>query len=448
MAATITDPPEATTPGDDSTVAVTHAAPAPEPGRRSRLAARRSGILLTIERKVGLTPTGLGVLGLVIVGYVLGRMLNSRPVYVMTYGLLLVLVISWLLGRRNLDVDANRSEMRTRVRQGQTIEVELSLTARRRISTIVLEEELHHELGVPVRVPVPLLPSGEEVRHAYTFVPSRRGIFKVGPLVAEWSDPFGLTRRRMVIAEPADLIVHPSTQRAHDRVISREWEDPPIRPPVSRPWPTGFEFYGMRDYVDGDDPRRIVWRASARTDRILVRESEQGITDQVNLFLDTDSEFHSPGSERSETFETAVDTVASLAIKHLKDGFSVNLDKCSGRMLESMRGQRNQLDTLDALAAVEREQIPLTKMLERLLVDPRRSAHNVIITPHLEVSAATRLRLLLERGTSLLLVLIMWEDTEPATLHRAGSLGCPVVEVSANVPLDRQFQRVLAMGRK
>ena len=410
-------------------------------------------VLRLVERRVGLTPSGLATLAAVVVGWVIGRAIGSQPMFLMVYGLFLLVAVSWVLGRRRLSLSAHRSDLPSRIREGQTVEVEVGLQARRRLTTTVIEEELSDPLGQPVRVAIPLLPAGEEVTHAYAFSPGRRGVYTVGPLVAEWSDPFGLTRRRQVVADAVPLIVHPSTESVHDRVVSREWEDPPIRPPISKPWPNGFEFYGIRDYASGDDPRRIVWRATARqldasgNPRYLVRESEQGITDRVNIFLDTDAEHHSPG-DPSETFESAVRAVASVATTHLKDGFSVNFDTNAERLAKGFRGERHRIPLLDLLAAVHCDGTHLDRALERLLTDPNRSAHNVVVTPHLDVGTATRLRLLLERGTSLLLVIVMWENTEPATLHRAGSLGCNVVEVTPNVPLNRLFQRVIGGARR
>ena len=70
--------------------------------------------------------------------------------------------------------------------------------------------------------------------------------------------------------------MHPSVEGANDRVTSREWEDPPVRPPVSKPWPSGMEFYGMREYVPGDDLRHIHWRTSARTGTLVVKHPITG----------------------------------------------------------------------------------------------------------------------------------------------------------------------------
>src|SRR5206468_7479296 len=138
----------------------------------------------------------------------------------------------------------------------------------------------------------------------------RRGAYNVGPLVARWGDPFGLTQREMVLQEPFELLVHPSTEHVQDRPLTRLWEDPPIRPPVSKPWPSGMEFYGMREYAPGDDLRRIVWLAFAKTGVLMVREAEQGITDQISIILDTDRRYHS-GEETSESFEAGVRVAAS-----------------------------------------------------------------------------------------------------------------------------------------
>ncbi len=420
---------------------------APKKVRNSRVKSAGSEVLAWVERRLGLTPAGLSVTVAMIVLFFGSRIIKSRGMALFAYGLAMVMVISWLLGRRNLPVTADRADLPPRVRAKRTVDAGITLTARRRVSGIIVEEEMDEHLGAPVRLPVPILPTGQSVTHPYQFTPTMRGIYKVGPLVAEWSDPFGLTRRRQQIAAPTDIIVHPRSEPVLDRIISREWEDPPIRPPFLKPWPTGFEFYGLRDYVDGDDPRRIVWRAVAQYDKYVVREAEQGITDRVNIWLDSDNEFHSPGRD-SETFEAAVSVAASLASKHLKDGFSVSLHINSGALATLYRGQRKIIPLLDHLAAVKRESKAFTDAIDRLFSDPDRKAHNLLITPHVTRETASRLRLLLDRGTSLLVVVVLWDDTDPMTLHRAGSLGCPVVEISGGIALATLFANVVTSRRR
>lgn len=421
------------------------------PARRHETHAR--SILQRMERRLGITISGVALLGVFAIAWAIGRRLGSRPVLALAYGLLLLIGLAMVLARRRVVIDVGRSKIPGRVREGQEVEVELSLTARRRVSTIMLEEVLPEHLGGPVRFPIPALSKGADLSCSYSFTPNRRGKYSVGPLVAEWSDPFGLTSRRLVLDDPIAIMVHPTTELVHDRMFTRAWEDPPIRPPLSKKWPIGFEFYGMRDYVSGDDPRRIVWRATARSldlktgiGRYLVREAEQGITDRVQIFLDTDRTAHSPG-ETSETFELSVRAAASLGVKHLNDGFAVSVNTNGGPPLSTLRGRRAKIELLDRLAVVEREGVRLTSALDRLMVGRGGRSHNLVVTPHIDRDAAIRLRVILDRGTSVLLVLVLWEDTDPATLQRAGALGCEVVEITTGAPLERVFRHALA-GRR
>lgn len=429
---------------------------APSIASQPQTAARQSSfggrLLEQLEKRMGITSNGAILVALSAVGWILASRIGGRSMFLIVYAALVVLLLSWVVGRRTLSVEALRSDLPARVREGQVVNVELKLTAKRRLSAVILEETLHPFLGTSVRVPIPTLPGGEEVQHVYTFSPRLRGVYKVGPLEATWSDPFGLTRRRVLLTEATEIIVHPSTELVHDRVLTREWEDPPIRPPISKPWPTGFEFYGMRDYVSGDDPRRIIWRATARTldpvsglGKILVRESEQGITDRVSLVLDTDSRWHSPGNP-SETFEVAVRTIASLGARHLRDGFGVTLESNGRRIADGFRGRRMNIRLLDELARLQPEKLPLTKAFERMMSDPRRDLHNVVVTPHIDNEAAKRLRLLIDRGTSMMVAVIVWEETDPDALHRAASLGCNIVEIRPKVPLETAFRKVVGTG--
>ncbi len=404
-------------------------------------------MLTALERRTGVTPAGVALAALVVPGFVLGRLLGSAPVLLLVYGALLVLALSRVLARRRLDLTAERSTLPSRLRAEQSVDVQLTVTSTRRLASLVFEEQLPEALGTPVRVPVSVLPIGDSLEHGYRFTARRRGVFQVGPLVAEWSDPFGLTRKRVEVAPAQTVIVHPHTESVQDRITSREWEDPPIRPPQSKPWPSGFEFYGMRDYVNGDDPRRIIWTASAKTDdRYLVRESEQGITDRVVLLLDTDVDEHSTDAP-SATFEDAVRAVASLGVRHLADGFSVSLELNGARVAKALRGPGARLPLLDQLAAAQPEDVRLTTSLDRLFLDRQRNTHNVLVTPYLSVEAARRVRVLLERGTSVQLVLVLSEDTDGAMLHRAGTLGCSVVELHPGAPLSRTFARVMGAVR-
>jgi uncharacterized protein (DUF58 family) len=323
--------------------------------------------------------------------------------------------------------------------------MQVKLSARRRVSTFVLEEKVPVALGDTASLPVAVLEGGGEVEHDYRLTCRRRGLYELGPLVAKWGDPFGFTRREAVLVEPVEVLVHPAIETVTDRPLTRLFEDPPIRPPVSKPWPTGMEFYGMRQYSPGDDVRRIVWRAYARTGQLLVREAEQGITDKITILLDQDLQHHSRG-EVSGSFEAGVRVAASVGVRHLRDGFSVALEGSQGRLVPVLRGGTSQLQLLDALARVERVKAPLNEAIMRLVGECIGNTHLVLITPRLDAEAAARLDLVLQRGISVLVAALLWGEESAETLGRASSLGAQVIEVRPNVPLAVAFRRLVGAG--
>jgi uncharacterized protein (DUF58 family) len=415
-------------------------------GARRRDAEARSGTLARVEERLGLSGSGLAVVGFAVLGWIVARALGGRALFLLAYCSLLLVGTAWWIARRRRPVSAARSQLPLRVREGQTVLAEVTLRARRRVTSFIVEERLDDALGAPVRIAVGTLAPDRDVHHQYSIRPRRRGVYHVGPLEAEWTDPFGLARSRQPLLPRTEIIVHPSTEAVIDRPTARKWEDPPVRPPVSRAWPAGFDFYGMRDYVLGDDLRRVVWRASARTGRLLVREFEQGITDRIVAVLDTDRSWHRPG-EVSDTFEAAVRCAASLGVQHLQGGFSVGLETNGKRLAIDLRGPRARIPLLDELARVQLESTPLRDTIDRLLRVRGSVAHHLVITPHLDADTAGRLRLLVERGGSVLVVAVVWEESDALTVRRAVEAGAQVVEVRPGATaLGTMFLRAVGAG--
>ena len=398
------------------------------------------------RRRVGLTTSGQVALFGAIATYAFGRIIGGLPILLLAYGLLLLLVAGFVLAARRLRMEGQRSGLFPRAQQGDRLNVEVILRARRGISAFILEERVPEKLGRPVRVPVARLPAGNAVSHRYSLRCARRGVYEVGPLVAITSDPLGLTQRDHEVAPRFELLVHPRIEEVSDRPLTRQFEDPPIRPPVSKPFPTGFEFYGMREYKPGDDLRRIVWRASARMGKLMVREAEQGITDRITIVLDTDRGSHSHEEGYSESFETGVSAAASLAARHLRDGYEIRLEANRGPVTRPVRGHAGQLPVLDALARVEMTRDPLASVIRRLIADPRRDAHNILITPHLGQHEAAQLRLLLQKGISLLVVALLWREDADDTLNAAAALGCQVAAVHPGQDLASSLYHDIGAG--
>ena len=399
--------------------------------------------LEAVTRATGVSAAGLILVLLAVAAWIVGYWVGGRPLFLVAYAAAAVLGGAWLYGRRPLPLTGQRTAPVVRVSEGRDVRVEVSLTAGRRLSTVLLEEQVPPLLGDHARLAIAQVEPEQPVTHAYELTCWRRGVYRLGPLVARWGDPFGLTERELRLAEPFEVIVHPRIEHAEDHPLTRLWEDPPYRPPISRPWPHGLEFYGMREYARGDDVRKIVWRAFARTGQLLVRESEQGITDKLVVIVDTDASNHSKGIV-SESFEAACRVAASLSHYHFREGFSVTLHGNDAKLAGPLRGPTAEMRFLDALARAEPTKGSLSDAFGRLLVEIPRDVHVVLITPLLDRQAAARLRLLVERGLSVLVVALLWHDEAVDTLASAASLGVRVVEVGPNTNLSSAFRREVA----
>jgi uncharacterized protein (DUF58 family) len=410
----------------------------------SRPAAR---LKAEVTKRTGLTKSGMLLAAAAVLAWVTGYLVGGVPLYLFAYGASVVLVMSWMLGRRPLSLTGRRADSRPRVAVGEKLELEVAIGASRRVSTLIIEEQLPPLLGQSARIAVDVLEPGVDVNHTYTVTAWLRGSHRLGPLTARVGDPFGLSQREVELAEPFELLVHPAVEPVEDRPLTRLWEDPPVRPPVSKPWPSGMEFYGMRKYSPGDDIRKIVWRAFARTGVLMVREAEQGITDKLIIVCDQDAAFHTKGVI-SESLEAGVGACASLAVHHLREGYSVTVEGNSARLAGPLRGPNAPMAVLDALARVELVKTPLTDALTRLQREAGRDAQVIVVTPMLSRDAASRLELLVQRGMHVVVAALIWDDESLTTLGTATSLGTQVVEIRPNVPLAVAFRHTVGAGSR
>ena len=93
----------------------------------------------------------------------------------------------------------------------------------------------------------------------------------------------------------------------------------------------------MREYAPGDDIRRIVWRAYARTGQLLVREAEQGITDKITSSSTRTGA--TTAAVSSESFEAGVARRGLAGVRHLEEGYSVTLEGNEKREIGPVRGR-------------------------------------------------------------------------------------------------------------
>ncbi len=150
------------------------------------------------------------------------------------------------------------------------------------------------------------LAAKESLEFAYRVRASLKGDYAIGPLRTRSLDALGLGAEDGNAAGPTSLVVAPameSLQRAN------------LGPRRTRPWfghvtspqiGAGSEFWGVREYVSGDDMRRINWKASARFDRLYSNEYQGERSGDVIIVLD---------ARRESAIGTPTDNAVEIGVR-------------------------------------------------------------------------------------------------------------------------------------
>ncbi len=187
--------------------------------------------------------------------------------------LLLAVVVDFVMlpTRRSLSVSR---AFPPRAGLGEAVHGAYELTSRWRWPAMAtLRDELPVGLtDAPPRAPTPLRP-GSRVELASTIVPMARGEYALGRIALVTHSRLGLLGTRDVFAPDDRMLVIPSianVRRFRLLAIQHRLQSAGVR--VLKRRGDGRAFAGLREYVPGDDPRHMDWKATGRRGKHIVRE--------------------------------------------------------------------------------------------------------------------------------------------------------------------------------
>lgn len=181
---------------------------------------------------------------------------------------------------------------------------------------------------------VELLSPGSSTIVESFIAPTRRGVVELGEFRARSGFPFGLVSKIVRFRQKAEWIVRPArlklTRAASDKVVPRG----PRGADVSSGRGDGQDFYGLREYAEGDSIREIAWKPSARAGTLLVMQRTSPRAAKVKIRHDLD------GAD-PEAFELGLAMTAAVIRVCADAGVQTSL---AGD--DSKRGIEGQLDAL------------------------------------------------------------------------------------------------------
>ncbi|CAB4597740.1 MAG: DUF58 domain-containing protein [Actinobacteria bacterium] len=234
-----------------------------------------------------LTRSGWGAIALAATAFVIGRVFGILELYVLGVGVVAALVVAIATMLRTPPrLVVRRLVEPSTVQAGDHARVDLQLanTGTRRSPVLQLWEPVGPTGGATMNL-APLRPR-ERATAAYRLPTAGRGVVRVGPMRARRRDVLGLATRTVLLPGAAELLVMPrhtpvrfelggSSGRLGDHLRMRAYGQ------------SGSEFHSLREYVVGDDLRRISWKASARSTDLIVKETALEGVKRCTVVLDT-----------------------------------------------------------------------------------------------------------------------------------------------------------------
>jgi uncharacterized protein (DUF58 family) len=301
--------------------------------------------------------------------------------------------------------------------------------------------EVYSPTDLPVPVPGRALGLRSWAQRSWiAIVPlSRRGSFRIEPMVVRTGDPFGFFEAAATVGRPTVVTVFP-------RVLPLpRWRLPnaylegthsaPERTLQTTPLATT-----VRPYAPGDSFNRIHWRSTARLGEIQVKEFDLEQTADVWLFVDLEARVQAGDGDMS-TVEEILRVAASIAHDAILENRAVGMTT-SGHRLVSIpadRGTRQRQKIMQLLAAVEGDGwTPLAEVLLTGLPRLRRGMTAVVVTASRERQWVRTLTSLRARGVTAAVVAL------DAVSYEVYGPGRPILESYAAAA--EQEQRALSFS--
>ncbi len=329
-----------------------------------------------------------------------------KVLYVLTYVLTILFVLSWLWARYSLrKIIFRRAVTSGRVQVGEVFDERLMLD----------------NLSVLPKLWVQIADGSTLPGHRAGYVASmggrkramwrarstckQRGRFQLGPVTATSGDPFGLFRRRVTLSTSREMMVLPRVFPIASFALFTGGL--PGRGRNSRrALQATINATTIREYVDGDALNRIHWRSSARYNKLMVKEFDLDPAVDAWIFLDLHTTVQAGRGEQS-TEEYGVTIAATVANYLLHQDLSLGMI-VNGQQREFLnldRGERQVERMLELLAVVKAGSGPDLK--EALALDAIHFGRNtvaVIITPSNSRDWHEGLRHLQRRGVQVAVI--------------------------------------------
>jgi uncharacterized protein (DUF58 family) len=236
-----------------------------------------------------------------------------------------------------------------------------------------------------------------------TLDPRRRGRYVLPGLGLAHTDPFGLARSKAVWLPEQVVLAYPRYFTFGELPLPMGRRYQPGGIPLASEVGDSLEFIGTREYREGDPLRKIHWPSWGRIGRPVVKEYQEEYFSRIALVLDTFLPPRPRPRER-ERFEGAISLLASVADHFSRSEEVVDILAAGPDLYEVSTGRSlGYLDNvLDVLACLGPSAAPPFDSIGPPLFER------------------------LERLTTVVAVMLEWDEAREAFLRRVRAMGVAV----------------------
>ncbi len=273
-----------------------------------------------------LTRRGWGLAGAMFGLWLVSRSLGVDELSMVALAGLVLLGLAILYTRAaSASLAATRVIGTPRLHHGQQGEVEIRLHNAGQLPTAVLqvEDDVPAILADEHRFVLRPIPPRGSTRVTYPVTGRLRGRWEFGPVRVWLRDPFGLVARPRPVRATGQLTVYPPVVALPTGLpLSGHLGSGASGKP--RPLAQGDDLAMVREYVRGDDLRKVHWRSTAHRGELMVRQDEAPQHPTATVVLDLRRDRHA-GHGAAASLEYAVTAAASVAVHLGTRSYSVTL---------------------------------------------------------------------------------------------------------------------------
>src|SRR4030095_12411633 len=272
-----------------------------------------------------------------------------------------------------------------------------------------VRDELPPTFDLLGELPSVTLPAAGEAQLDYNVRPRQRGAHPFGAVVLRVEGERGLIQCQISLDVENTAKVYPNFRGAdHYQLLAKLDRDEIVRKPIQIR-AAGTDFESLRLFINGEDPRNIYWKATARRGAAFSPNKQLDKGQQLTVLLDAGRLMGETVGEYSK-LEHALNATVMLSYVAQKRGDALAVASFSNRIesfLPSVRGPSLLARVLESLYTVQVRSVESDywQAIAQIMTMLRRRSLLILLTDVLDASASAGLINNLSRAAEKHLVL-------------------------------------------